>query len=81
MTGDHRHPKIPMDQVLANELEIVGSHGMQAHKYPEMLQLIENGVLLPEKLVHKTISLGEVPKLLPQMNQFNHTGVLIVNSF
>lgn len=81
VTGNHVHPKIPMDQVLANELEIVGSHGMQAHKYPEMLQLIENGVLLPEKLVHKTISLGEVPKLLPQMNQFNHTGVLIVNSF
>ena len=33
MAGSNRYPKIPMDQVIANELEIVGSHGMQAHKY------------------------------------------------
>ena len=32
MTGDHKHPKIPMDKVVANELEIIGSHGMQAFR-------------------------------------------------
>lgn len=34
MMADHRHAAVPMDQVIANELEIIGSHGMQAHKYP-----------------------------------------------
>jgi alcohol dehydrogenase len=81
VTGNHAHPKIPMGQVIANELEIVGSHGMQAHKYPQMLELIEEGKLNPEKLVHKTISLKDASTLLPKMNEFNHHGMMVVNSF
>jgi alcohol dehydrogenase len=81
MTGDHQHPKIPMDQVLANELEIIGSHGMQAHKYPEMLTMIKSGKLHPEKLIEKTISLEEATKALPNMNRFEHKGVLVIDSF
>ena len=34
MLGDHSHPSIPMDKVIARELEIVGSHGIQAYQYP-----------------------------------------------
>jgi len=81
MTGDHKHPKVPMDMVLANELEIIGSHGMQAHKYPEMLQMISDGILHPEKLLERTISLEEATLALPNMNTFEHKGVLVINSF
>ncbi len=81
MTGDHQHPKIPMDQVLANELEILGSHGMQAYKYPEMLEMIKSGKLQPERLIKKTITLQEVTTALPAMNTFPHQGVLVVDSF
>lgn len=81
MTGNHQHPKIPMDQVLAHELEILGSHGMQAHKYPEMLEMIKSGKLQPQKLVAKTISLEEATLALPQMGSFDHTGMQVINSF
>ena len=81
MTGNHQHPKIPMDKVLANELEIFGSHGMQAYKYPEMLEMIKNGKLHPEKLIEKTISLDEATKALPNMNKFENKGVLVIDSF
>ncbi|MFT4832932.1 MAG: D-arabinose 1-dehydrogenase-like Zn-dependent alcohol dehydrogenase [Psychroserpens sp.] len=81
MTGNHQHPKVPMDQVLANELEIIGSHGMQAFKYPEMLDMIKNGILHPEKLIDKTITLQEATIALPNMNKFEHKGVLVINSF
>jgi len=81
MTGDHKHPKVPMDIVLANELEILGSHGMQAHKYPEMLKMICDGTLHPEKLLERTISLKEATLALPNMNKFEHKGVLVINSF
>lgn len=81
MTGDHQHPKVPMDRVLADELEIIGSHGMQAHKYPEMLEMIKNGVLQPEKLIEGTISLDEAATALPNMNKFESKGVLVINSF
>ena len=80
MTGHHQHPKIPMDKVIANELEILGSHGMQAYKYPEMLAMIKNGQLQPQKLINKTISLEEAILALPNMNKFEHKGVLVINA-
>ncbi|TVR60540.1 MAG: alcohol dehydrogenase, partial [Gemmatimonadales bacterium] len=36
---------LPMDRVVARELELLGSHGMQAHRYPEMMALIGEGRL------------------------------------
>jgi len=81
MTGDHQHAKVPMDQVLANELEILGSHGMQAYKYPEMLEMIKHGKLQPEKLIEKTISLQDATKALVNMDKFEHKGVLVINEF
>jgi alcohol dehydrogenase len=81
MTGDHQHPKIPMDLVLANELEILGSHGMQAFKYPEMLKMIEQGVLQPDQLVEKTISLPDAITALPKMGDFGQQGIVVINKF
>ena len=43
--------RVPMAKVLANELEILGSHGMQAYRYTEMLAMITAGDLSPEKLI------------------------------
>ena len=81
MAGPNRHPKIPMDLVIANELEIRGSHGMQAFKYPEMLEMIKSGRLSPEKLIERTISLEESVRILPEMNQFKNSGITVINSF
>ncbi len=81
MTGDHQHPKVPMDKVMANELEIIGSHGMQAFKYTEMLEMIKHGKLDPNKLIEKTISLEEAKIALPKMNEFENKGVVVINSF
>ena len=81
MAGDHKYPKIPMDRVLADELEIIGSHGMQAYKYSEMLNMIKNGKLNPGKLIEGTIKLEDVITALPAMNSFNNKGVLVMNSF
>lgn len=81
MTGDHQHPKVPMGMVIANELEILGSHGMQAHKYPEMLDLILSGKLEPQKLIERTINLKDAIIELPKMGDFAHSGILVIDSF
>ncbi len=81
MTGKHKNAKVPMDKVLADELEIIGSHGMQAYKYPDMLEMIKNGKLQPEKLIEKTISLQEATTALPAMKKFDNKGVWVINSF
>jgi alcohol dehydrogenase len=81
MTGDHRHPSVPMDRVLSNELEIIGSHGMQAHRYQEMMTMIMQGKLAPEKLVGDLISLEDSLDALVKMDQFGNTGVTVINRF
>lgn len=81
MTGNHQHPKIPMDQVMSNELEIIGSHGMQAHKYPEMLSMIQSGKLQPKKLLEKTVTLEEAIEILPKMHKENRKGIWVINRF
>ena len=78
--GFHRTP-IPMDLVIGRELEILGSHGMQAQKYPEMFEMIRDGRLAPERLIGKTVSLPEGAELLVNMNTFSSVGVTVINEF
>lgn len=81
MLADHCHPQVPMDRVIAHELEILGSHGMQAHKFDEIFRLIGSGRLQPGKLVGTTISLEESLTALPAMNSFEHQGVTVIDKF
>jgi len=81
MTGDHQHPKVPMDKVVANELEIIGSHGMQAFRYTEMFEMIRTNKLKPQQLVGKTISLNEAPQALMNLDKFENVGVTVINKF
>lgn len=66
LAGDERTP-LPMDRVIAWELEVYGSHGMAAHEYPAMLDAVAAGVLRPDRLVTRTIGLDEVPQALAAM--------------
>ncbi|MBC7290372.1 MAG: zinc-dependent alcohol dehydrogenase family protein [Actinotalea sp.] len=66
LAGDERTP-LPMDRVIAWELELYGSHGMAAHEYPAMLEAVAAGVLRPDRLVSRTIPLDEVPDALAAM--------------
>jgi alcohol dehydrogenase len=81
MTGDHRCPAVPMDKVISNELEILGSHGIQAYEYPAVLAMIASHKLNPEKLIGKTIGLDESPEELANMNNFAGTGVTVITRF
>jgi len=81
MVSDNRRPKVPMDKVIANELEILGSHGMQAYRYDQMLDMIVAGKLSPEKLIGDTINLEESIAALTSMNEFPSTGVTVITSF
>ena len=81
MTGDHKHPHIPMDKVVAHELEILGSHGMQAHEYSRLLAMIEAGKLHPEKLIGKTVALEEAAVELSTMNDFQGSGITVIDRF
>jgi len=81
MLGDHTAPQVPMAKVIGKELEILGSHGMQAHRYGAMLDMISSGKLDPSKLVGDQISLAEAPDALINMDKFQSVGATVVTQF
>jgi alcohol dehydrogenase len=81
MLADDQNPPLPMDQVIAKELEILGSHGMQGHAYGPMLEMIKTGTLNPKQLVNKTVSLEDSLAELEGMGTFNTLGVTVINQF
>ncbi len=81
MVDDHRHSPIPMDRVIAEELTVLGTHGMQAHRYPALLDMVQNGTLQPEKLIQNTISLSEAGSALTTMDENTASGVTVVDTF
>lgn len=78
LLGTEANPSVPMGPVIANELEILGSHGMAAHEYPEMLQMIASGALSPGALVSDVVSLEAGAELLMQLDEFPHAGISVI---
>jgi alcohol dehydrogenase len=79
MLNDHARPRIPMDKVIAHELVILGSHGMQAFRYQAMMDMLEMGKLAPQRLVGRRISLDEAPAALMRMDSFEGQGITVVD--
>lgn len=68
LLGEHARPPLPMDLVVAHELEVYGSHGMPAGSYPEMLARIASGRLRPQELIGSVITLDGAPAALASMD-------------
>ncbi|MCM2495364.1 zinc-dependent alcohol dehydrogenase family protein [Burkholderia glumae] len=81
MLGEHSTPSVPMSKIVGWELEVLGSHGMQAHRYDAMMPMILAGKLKPELLVGKEISLEESIDALMSMDKFQGTGTTVVTRF
>lgn len=73
------HPRLPMDRVIAWELDLLGSHGMAAADYPGMLALIEGGALRPQDLVERVVGLADAARLLPAMDTAAPAGITIID--
>lgn len=81
MLGDHATPQVPMARIIGKELEILGSHGMQAHRYGAMLDMVRTGKLDPARLVGDRIALADAPKALMEMDRFQSVGATVITSF
>jgi alcohol dehydrogenase len=68
-----------MDRVIGHELAMLGSHGMAAHSYPELLGLISAGRLDPRRLVTRELALDEAGDALAEVGR--RPGIAVVTSF
>ena len=81
LVGEHADTAVPFDRVVADELELRGTHGLQAHRYPALLSMVEADLLQPRQLVQRTISLGEAGDSLREMGDFATTGITVIDDF
>ena len=69
---------LPMDRVIAYELAVLGSHGMPAHAYGPMMDLVATGRLRPDRLITGTIGLAATPAALSAMGTSPAAGVTMI---
>lgn len=81
MLGAYATPQIPMAQVIGQELEIYGSHGMQAWRYEAMLAMIEAGKIAPQRLIGRHVGLEEAVPLLTGMDASRDLGITVIDRF
>ena len=62
-------PLVPMERVIALELELRGSHGMAAHAFPALLELVAAGRLRPDLLVTREVGLDEAAAALAEVGR------------
>jgi alcohol dehydrogenase len=79
MVGEEARAPIPMAQVIAQELQIIGSHGMQAWRYDDMLAMILKGKLQPNRLLEKSLSLAAAIPVLTAMDRQPPAGIAIID--
>jgi D-arabinose 1-dehydrogenase-like Zn-dependent alcohol dehydrogenase len=74
----HGAASLPMDRVISHELQVHGSHGMAAHEYPAMLELVVSGALRPDRLVGAVIGLDGAAAALMAMDRNTGGGMTVI---
>jgi len=57
-------PLVPMERVIAYELQVLGSHGMAAHDYPRLLSTVRRPGFPLDRLVTRELPLDDGPRAL-----------------
>ena len=70
--------QLDVSRLIGQELHWLGSHGMPAHAYPEMLNLVATGNLNPADLITHTITLAQTPAALAALSNGTPAGITII---
>jgi alcohol dehydrogenase len=73
-----RDVALPMDRVIAYELELRGVHGMAVGRYDALLRLVASGAVEPGRLIGRTIGLDQAGDELAAMGSFAQRGVTVI---
>ena len=72
---------LPIDLIVLKELEILGSVGVQAHRYQAALDMVEAGKLDPGKLVMAKVRIEDVSDVIASMGDYQTLGITIVDQW
>lgn len=80
MTGDAARAPAAFDRILGWELDVLGSHGMSATRYPAMLQMVMEGRLSIDRLVTRTVGLDDAIDVLVAADSPG-SGITVIDRF
>ena len=66
--------ELPIDLIVVKELELIGSANMPVSRFPDMMRMVESGMLQPEKMITKTVGLEEAADILWIWVNLRHRG-------
>lgn len=81
MLGNDSEAPMPMARIIGWELEVCGSHGMQAWRYGSMLSMIATGKLEPQRLIGRHIDLTEAIDAMTGMDASTDVGISVITRF
>ncbi len=79
--GEKGEVALPIDRIVFQELQVMGSLAIQSHRYPQMLSMVERGRLAPRDLVTETIPIEKAFGVLEKMSTFENVGISVINQF
>ncbi|GAA3338180.1 zinc-dependent alcohol dehydrogenase family protein [Curtobacterium pusillum] len=68
LLDDEAAPAIPMGRVIADELELLGSHGISVGEYAALLDDVVAGRLRPAESIGRTIDFEDLPEAIVAMD-------------
>ena len=72
---------LPVDTIVMDEREFVGSFGMPPHEYEEIFSMMEQGKIEPGRIVSETVSLDDVPDVIASMDDYDTVGIPVCDEF
>ncbi|MDY6818574.1 MAG: zinc-dependent alcohol dehydrogenase family protein [Halobacteriales archaeon] len=72
---------LPTDTMVLNEIEFIGSLGMQPTRYDEIFRLVDSGRLDPAAVVSETVPLEATSEKLDAMTDFETEGIPVIDEF
>jgi alcohol dehydrogenase len=69
---------LEVSALIARELRWVGSHGLAAHDYPALLELVRSGAVRPDALVGREIGLADASAALVELDRGRPTGMTVI---
>jgi alcohol dehydrogenase len=79
--AENASPPVPLELAIAQELDIVGSRGMPAARYPALLSMVARRQLQPGRLVGDRVTLDQACAVLPSMGRYATRGVVVIDRF
>jgi alcohol dehydrogenase len=77
LTDQETLPAKLVRRMIGHELDIKGSHGLQAHAYPGLFELIQSGAFDPTLLIERSTTLDEAPAALESLQAYCGCGITI----